>query len=197
MPPHAYRNLAVAGDCKASTLNLLCQTPYHFEFPANDTPNFAQDAEFVDVTFPAAVIYSYRGLYEFLFHGRRMEWQFHRMIVSLLQQSIDASSMDAVRILKIGAGNGIVAGELRLQLGSAISRLVGVEHFPESKVAVVRDRPDVFDQSTEAEEALLGGHCRRLPYGTPGFLVESLLADTLWCGQRMIGTTVDYQHSHS
>ena len=126
-----------------------------------------------------------------------MECRSPWMLVSLLKQSIDASSMDPVRILEIGAGNGIVAGELRLQLGSAISRLVGVEHFPESKVAVVRDRPDVFDQYFEAEEALLGGHCRRLPYGTPGYLVESLIADTLWCGQRMIGTTVEYQHSHS
>ncbi|KAL8796920.1 MAG: hypothetical protein Q9182_007282 [Xanthomendoza sp. 2 TL-2023] len=151
-----------SGDVEISTSisKRLSRVPYDFHFPTIESPSIAQDAELVDVTFPAdaegtsqtkrirfhdyQAIYSHQGLYESLFH-RRLECQSPQTLVSLLGQCIHPSSKEPLSVLEIGAGNGVVAEELRTQLGSVIGRLVGTDIFPESRDAVVRDRPQVYD----------------------------------------------------
>ena len=160
MSSHASNGLTEDVDHNVSALDRLCQVPYHFSFPSLDSPNIAQDAELVDVTFPGPekssrterirfhdyqAIYAHPGLYESLFH-HQLECQSPQKLVSLLGQCIPSSTEQPLNVLEIGAGNGIVAEELRLRLGTVIGRLVGTDLFPEARDAVMRDRPRVYDR---------------------------------------------------
>ena len=143
-----------------SAIERLSRIPYDFAFPSVGTPDIPQDAEFVDVTFPPApgnhsrcecikfhdyrAIYQHRGLYESLFHGR-LQCQSPQSLVSLLTRCIPPSPVQSLSVLELGAGNGIVAEELRAQLGSSVGSLVGADLYPEARDAALRDRPGAFD----------------------------------------------------
>jgi len=47
-----------------------------------------------------------------------------------------------LRVLDLGAGNGMVGEELKKQ---EVSRLVGVDIIPEAYEATIRDRPGLYD----------------------------------------------------
>ena len=51
-----------------------------------------------------------------------------------------------LRVLEVGAGNGIVAAELKAQLDGRIESLIGTDIQPEAHEAAMRDRPGVYDQ---------------------------------------------------
>ncbi len=89
-------------------------------------------------------IYRRPGLYEQLFYERlkcQSPGKVAEVLSSVLKEEGDHAS--ALRVLDLGAGNGMSGEALNLR-GAA--RLVGVDIEPEAKKAVERDRPGLYDQ---------------------------------------------------
>lgn len=89
------------------------------------------------------VIYRHPGLYEQLFY-ERLQCTSPVKVRELLRLSLEAENLvcSELRVLDLGAGNGIMAEELK-KLG--VSRIVGADIIPEARDAAFRDRPDVYD----------------------------------------------------
>lgn len=89
-------------------------------------------------------LYDVPGLYEQLFY-QRLKCASHQKVTSLLKKVIDENKevFSELRVLDIGAGNGIAGEELVKQ---GISRLVGVDIIDEAKSALLRDRPGIYDE---------------------------------------------------
>src|SRR3954453_22360013 len=87
-------------------------------------------------------IYSIPGLYERLIY-ERLGCQSPRVIAGLLREELAGRNADPadVRVLDLGAGNGIVAEELS-EIG--VEHLVGVDIIPEAAEAAERDRPGLY-----------------------------------------------------
>lgn len=62
------------------------------------------------------------------------------------------SRVEALRVLDLGAGNGIVGEELK-RLNA--SRIVGLDLIPEAREAALRDRPGVYDDYLVADMTAL------------------------------------------
>lgn len=90
-----------------------------------------------------AEIYRHPGLYEQLFYDR-LKCSSPQKIVEILKYCVRQSEniFSELRVLDLGAGNGMVGGKLA-EYG--VSRLVGVDIIEEAKVAVDRDRAGVYD----------------------------------------------------
>jgi 2-polyprenyl-3-methyl-5-hydroxy-6-metoxy-1,4-benzoquinol methylase len=88
-------------------------------------------------------IYLVPGLYEMLFY-EVLQCQSPPVVCDLLAEQIAAEGLDpsGLRVLDVGAGNGIVAEELRAR---GIAKVVGVDIIPEAAQAAERDRPGVYD----------------------------------------------------
>ena len=88
-------------------------------------------------------IYNRPGLYEQLFYDR-LKCSSPRKVADILKQSLDAvgEHLTEMRILDLGAGNGIMGEEIK---DHGASRLVGVDIIPEAREACYRDRPDIYD----------------------------------------------------
>ena len=88
-------------------------------------------------------IYKRPGLYEQLFY-ERLKCESPGHMAHWLRTSVleAGASMQALRVLDLGAGNGMVGAALA-EVG--ISRLVGVDILPEAKEATDRDRPGLYD----------------------------------------------------
>ena len=122
-----------------------------------------QDEEFCDVLLDGEirrirfhdydVIYEIPGLYEQLFYDE-LECRSPTVVVGLLADCLrDAGlSADDLRVLDLGAGNGMV-GERLAKLG--VAGLVGVDIIPEAAEAARRDRPDVYDEYVVADMTAL------------------------------------------
>ncbi|MGB8378588.1 MAG: class I SAM-dependent methyltransferase [Rhodanobacteraceae bacterium] len=108
-------------------------------FCVADTEGDEERIEFHDYT----AIYSRPGLYEQLFYDR-LKCQSPAKLSQLLRKVvIDAGvSLSQLRVLDVGAGNGMV-GELLLDQGA--SRVVGIDILPAAETAAERDRPGVYD----------------------------------------------------
>lgn len=89
------------------------------------------------------VIYRHPGLYEQLFY-ERLQCCSPEKVKELLRLSLESENLvcSKLRVLDLGAGNGIMASELK-QLG--VSRIVGADIIPEAREAAYRDRPEVYD----------------------------------------------------
>jgi len=89
-----------------------------------------------------ADIYSIPGLYERLIY-EELRCDSPRVIAGLLGQEIEKRDIDpaTLRVLDLGAGNGIVAEELQ-RVG--IEHLVGIDIIPEAAEAAERDRPGLY-----------------------------------------------------
>ncbi|MCC6202691.1 MAG: class I SAM-dependent methyltransferase [Gammaproteobacteria bacterium] len=89
-----------------------------------------------------AHIYERPGLYEALFYGL-MKCDSPRRVVGLLKDLRTEPDwpQEPLRVLDLGAGNGIVAEELRR---AGASRVVGLDILPEARMAAARDRPGVY-----------------------------------------------------
>ena len=85
-------------------------------------------------------IYKRPGLYEQLFYDR-LRCSSPKKVCSVLQKVLTENHVetDELRVLDLGAGNGIV-GEI-LQT----ARVIGVDISKEAYIACVRDRPGVYD----------------------------------------------------
>ena len=89
-------------------------------------------------------IYSLPGLYEQLFY-ERLKCRSPAKVAEILKASVAQSAeyFTGLRVLDLGAGNGMMGEELKKY---GMSRLVGVDIIPEARMAAERDRPDVYDE---------------------------------------------------
>lgn len=83
------------------------------------------------------------GLYEQLFYDR-LKCTSPKKVSELLERSLRSEWLGAseLRVIDLGAGNGMMAEELR-RLG--VARIVGADIIPEARDAAFRDRPMVYD----------------------------------------------------
>jgi predicted TPR repeat methyltransferase len=88
-------------------------------------------------------IYSIPGLYERLFY-ELLECDSPRAVTELLGEQLAAAGRGAagLRVLEVGAGNGMVGEELT-ELG--VGSIVGVDILEEAAAAAERDRPGTYD----------------------------------------------------
>jgi len=88
-------------------------------------------------------IFEIPGLYEQVVY-ERLKCQSPKIVADVLRDSVSQShqGLNELRVLDLGAGNGIAGEELKSQ---GVSRLVGVDIIPEARAATERDRPGVYD----------------------------------------------------
>ncbi len=87
-------------------------------------------------------IYSIPGLYERLIY-EELRCESPRVIAGLMADELERRGTDAaaLRVLDLGAGNGIVAEELR-EIGA--EHFVGIDIIPAAAEAAERDRPGLY-----------------------------------------------------
>lgn len=88
-------------------------------------------------------IYRIPGLYEQVVYDR-LKCQSPSTVTNVLKYSLSQSEqrLSELRVLDLGAGNGMVGEELKKH---GVSRLIGVDIIPEAREATERDRPGVYD----------------------------------------------------
>jgi len=88
-------------------------------------------------------IYQVPGLYEQVFYDR-LKCTSPSKVTSILESALKQSqdNFAELRVLDLGAGNGMVGEELKKH---GVSRLIGVDIIPEAYEATVRDRPGLYD----------------------------------------------------
>ena len=127
---------------------------YRIKFPKIKADDFEQDEEFFFLIEPDgqkrkilfheyAEIYKIQGLYEHLFY-ERLKCNSPAKVSDALRYSVSQvhEHFTELRVLDLGAGNGMMGEKLREH---GVSRLVGADIIPEAKEAAVRDRPRVYD----------------------------------------------------
>lgn len=94
-------------------------------------------------------LYEIPGLYEEVF-SHRLHCESPALITRLLGQELAESGTDPaeLRVLDVGAGNGMVGEELR-RLG--VGTVYGIDIIPEAASAAERDRPGVYDEYLVAD----------------------------------------------
>ena len=128
---------------------------YALHFPQRETDEVAQDDEYVHVELDGgkreirfhdySEIYAEPGLYEQLFYDE-LDCQSPAVVVGELAQHVDDPA--TLRVLDVGAGNGMVGERLR-NLG--VAHLVGVDIIEAAAAATKRDRPGIYDDYLVAD----------------------------------------------
>lgn len=131
---------------------------YTLRFPKPET-GLDQDEEWCEVFLDGAWkrfrfhdypgIYGVPGLYERLFY-KTLRCCSPRRVVSMLRDSLrdHRCPPEKLRVLDVGAGNGLVGQRLH-EIG--VSRIVGIDIIPEAAEAAMRDRPDLYDDYIVAD----------------------------------------------
>jgi predicted TPR repeat methyltransferase len=90
-----------------------------------------------------AQTYSMPGVYERLFYDT-LKCDSPRTVCGLLEEHVESEGRDPseLRVLDIGAGNGMV-GERLAEMG--VEQIVGIDIIEEAAEAAERDRPGVYD----------------------------------------------------
>jgi predicted TPR repeat methyltransferase len=90
-----------------------------------------------------AAMYEQPGLYEQIFYDR-LHCRSPAKVASILNSAVEQSGglVTTLRVLDLGAGNGIMGEELR-RIG--VARLLGADIIPEAAQACGRDRPGLYD----------------------------------------------------
>ena len=127
---------------------------YRIKFPKIKADDFEQNEEFFFLIEPDgqkrkilfheyAEIYKIKGLYEQLFY-ERLKCNSPAKVSEALRYSLSQvhEHFTELRVLDLGAGNGMMGEQLRKH---GISRLVGADIIPEAKEATDRDRPMIYD----------------------------------------------------
>lgn len=126
--------------------------PFRIRFPAQS--ELDQDEEWCEVEVDAAwqrirfhdyhEVYKIPGLYETIFY-RTLRCNSPKTVVELLRGTLQEHNYlaEELRVLDVGAGNGMVGEELQA-LGTR--NIVGVDIIPEAKEAAERDRPWVYNE---------------------------------------------------
>ena len=88
-------------------------------------------------------IYEVPGLYEQVVY-ERLKCQSPSVVVDVLRNSVSQADrhLNELRVIDLGAGNGMAGEELKKH---GVSRLVGVDIIPEARDATERDRPGLYD----------------------------------------------------
>ena len=93
-------------------------------------------------------IYERPGLYEYLFY-ELLECQSPRRVVGLMGEvRAEQAPAEPLRVIDLGAGNGIVGQELRA-IGA--TEIVGIDIIDEARMAAARDLPEVYDDYLVAD----------------------------------------------
>jgi SAM-dependent methyltransferase len=103
-------------------------------------------------------IFGIPGLYEQVVYDR-LKCQSPATVVEVLRYAVSQSNqrLNELRVLDLGAGNGMAGEELKKQ---GVSRLIGVDIIPEAQAATERDRPEVYDAYYVMDFSNLGDHER-------------------------------------
>lgn len=124
---------------------------FEIRFPTGDS--VGQDEEWCEVGLNGTSrrlrfhdyheLYSVPGLYEQLFYDE-LECRSPATVCGLLREELTKAEVDTtdLRVLDVGAGNGIVGEELE-RMGAGL--LVGVDIIAEAEEATKRDRPGLYD----------------------------------------------------
>lgn len=90
-----------------------------------------------------ARLYRIPDLYEQVVY-ERLKCQSPSTVTEVLKYTLSQSDqhLTELRLLDVGAGNGIVGEELKKH---GVSRLIGIDIIPEAREATERDRPGVYD----------------------------------------------------
>lgn len=126
---------------------------FDIRFPDPDTA-LEQDEEWCEVQLDGSTrrirfhdyheIYSLPGLYEQLFYDE-LKCHSPQTVCGLLIEELRRAGHDlaGLRVLDVGAGNGMVAEELARRLGGGA--FVGVDIIEEAAEAAHRDRPELYE----------------------------------------------------
>lgn len=137
----------------ARTRTELVDEPFEIQFPQRDSNEVEQDEEWCEVRLAGqrrqirfhdyADIYAWRGLYEQLFY-EELQCDSPRTVCSLLAEQLDSEGLDAadLRVLDVGAGNGMVGEQLKAM---GVGSVAGVDIIEAAAEATERDRPGVYD----------------------------------------------------
>lgn len=132
---------------------------YRIQFPPEQEHDLAQDEAYFNLSEDGIArrilfhdydrIFSKPGLYEQLFY-ERLKCISPKKVSELLQDSLisERVSCSELRVLDLGAGNGMMADRLR-NLG--VARIVGADILPEARDAALRDRPTAYDDYVVAD----------------------------------------------
>jgi 2-polyprenyl-3-methyl-5-hydroxy-6-metoxy-1,4-benzoquinol methylase len=133
----------------------VADKPFEIRFPRAEAnaEDYDQDEEWCEVRIGRELrrfrfhdydeIYSIPGLYEQLFY-EELKCDSPRTVCALLAEHLEACGREPeeLRVLDVGAGNGIVGEELK---GMGAGTVVGVDIIEEAAEAAERDRPEVYD----------------------------------------------------
>jgi len=127
---------------------------YHMSFPAADYEQLSQDEAYFTLRDESGKtckirfhdydkLFELPGLYEQLFYDR-LKCKSPEKVVSILKHAMQEEPwlFNELRILDLGAGNGIVAEELHKH---GVARIVGSDILPSARAAAMRDRPGIYD----------------------------------------------------
>jgi len=138
-------------DTRAESRGGTAEKPFDITFPPGRPGEFDQDEEFCEVVIDDEArrirfhdydqIFQVPGLYEQLFYAE-LECDSPRTIAGLIGEQVDNETAAKLRVLDVGAGNGMVGEELD-RMGAR--HIVGVDIIPEAMEAAERDRPGVYD----------------------------------------------------
>ena len=127
---------------------------FDIRFPSSNGTKFDQDEEWCEVRLEDDwrrirfhdyhEVYSIPGLYEQIFYDE-LKCDSPRTVCGQLKHQLEATGYEAsdLRVLDVGAGNGMVGEELQREL--RVGCLVGVDIIEEAEMAADRDRPGVYD----------------------------------------------------
>ena len=129
-------------------------TRHKIQFPATDVAELAQDEVYFYLLNGQGEktkfllheyerIYQIPGLYEQVVYDR-LKCQSPSTVTEVLKYALSQSDqrLNGLRVLDLGAGNGMVGEELKKH---GVARLIGVDIIPEARDATERDRPGVYD----------------------------------------------------
>jgi predicted TPR repeat methyltransferase len=123
------------------------------ELPSASDTELTQDREWCNVRIDGirrrirfhdyGKIYAVPGLYERLFY-EQLECCSPEIVRGLLESELDAEGVepDRLRVLDLGAGNGMVGEELA---EAGADSIFGVDLIDEAAMAAERDRPEVYE----------------------------------------------------
>jgi predicted TPR repeat methyltransferase len=138
-------------DSLAGERGATAEQPFDLTFPRGRQEDRDQDEEFCEITLDGErsrirfhdyhEVFAIPGLYEQLFY-EELKCDSPRTIAGLIGEQVSSDTVGDLRVLDVGAGNGMVGEELD-RMGA--EHIVGVDIIEEAAMAAERDRPGVYD----------------------------------------------------